>query len=264
MRGHMGEAVEYFDCVGVVYHLHAFAHILDRNAVVMFVQRDIAVALNCRHRPLPHLVTCRRQRPQGILLNGIEELPARLLSPGKVAAVERLKRPEHGYVERFQVMEHRSLQVNIHRPVHKFHRVLHQGLVLGTAYPGRDNGAAVVFGKGGEVGIDHGFVAVAARDGRLQIVGDYRHWRASVEMYGILARLYHIFLFLCPHRLAVRVLAAWKYRHKDLCLSDFGCKLVNDLQPVAREVDIHLVAGPVFDMAHGACLEHELLELHAE
>ena len=46
MRGHMGKAVEDVDRIGVVYHLHAFAHILYRHAVVVLVQRDVTVALD--------------------------------------------------------------------------------------------------------------------------------------------------------------------------------------------------------------------------
>ena len=63
MRGHMGKAVEDVDRIGVVYHLHAFAHILYRHAVVVLVQRDVTVALDCGNRPLSHLIAVRGQRP---------------------------------------------------------------------------------------------------------------------------------------------------------------------------------------------------------
>ncbi len=60
MRGHMGKAVEDVDRIGVVYHLHAFAHILlYRHAVVVLVQRDVTVALDRGNRPLSHLIAVR-------------------------------------------------------------------------------------------------------------------------------------------------------------------------------------------------------------
>ncbi len=59
MRGHMGKAVEDVDRIGVVYHLHAFAHILYRHTVVVLVQRDVTVALDRGNRPLSHLIAVR-------------------------------------------------------------------------------------------------------------------------------------------------------------------------------------------------------------
>ncbi len=69
MRGHMGKAVEDVDRIGVVYHLHAFAHILYRHAVVVLVQRDVTVALDRGNRPLSHLIAVRGQRPQTVSLS---------------------------------------------------------------------------------------------------------------------------------------------------------------------------------------------------
>ncbi len=67
-------------------------------------------------------------------------------------------------------MEHHSLQIDIHRTVHQLDCVFHQCLVPGMPHTGRDHGASVMLGKGFEVRIDYRFVAVAARDRRLQVV----------------------------------------------------------------------------------------------
>lgn len=91
MRGHMGEAMEDLDCIGVVYHLHAFAHILGRHAVMMPVQRHVTVALYCGHHPLSHLIAVCRQRSQSVPLDRIEKLTAGFLAPGQIACIELLQ-----------------------------------------------------------------------------------------------------------------------------------------------------------------------------
>ncbi len=59
-------------------------------------------------------------------------------------------------------------------------------------------------------------------------------------------------------------MAAWQYGHEDLHFYNLGSDLINYLQPVAGEVDIHLVSGPVLHVSDGIGLEHELPQLHAE
>ncbi len=95
-------------------------------------------------------------------------------------------------------MEHQTFKVYVHGPVHQFYRILHQSLVLGMAHAGRNHGAAVMLGKGLEVGIYHRFVAVAASDCGFQVVRYNRTRRPSIKVESILARLYKILLLLRP------------------------------------------------------------------
>ena len=87
-------------------------------------------------------------------------------------------------------MEHQAFKIYIHGPIHQFYRILHQSLVLGMPHTGRHHGAAVMLGKGLEVGIYHRFVAVAASDCGFQVVRYYRTGSPSIKVESILARLY--------------------------------------------------------------------------
>ena len=251
MRGHMGKAVKDVDCIGVVYHLHAFAYILHRHTVVVLVQRDIAVALYCGYGSLSDLIAVCRQRPQTVPLDRVEELAAGFPASGQIAVIEFLQRSADSPVERFQIMEHHSLKIDIHRPVHQFDCVFHECLVPGVPHPGRNHGAPVMFGKGFEVGIDHRFVAVAARDSRPEVVRHDRARGTAVEADGVLASLYQVLLFLRPHSLAICVVAARQYCDEHFHLSLIGSCLVDYLQSVSGEIDIHLVSSTVLHMANG-------------
>ena len=208
---------------------HAFA-LLYRQAVVVPVQRHVTVALDGGHSPLPHLIAVCRQRSQSVPLDRIEKLTAGFPAPGQIARIELFQRPEDCPVERLQVMEHHSLKIDIHGPAHQLDRVFHKSLVPGVPYPGRNHGAPVMLGKGLEVSIDHGLVAVAARDRRLQVVRHNGARGASVKTDGVLACLYQILLFLRAHCLAVCAVAARKYRHEHLDLSYPGCCLIDYFQ----------------------------------
>mgnify|MGYP007106142829 FL=1 len=161
-------------------------------------------------------------------------------------------------------MEHQAFKIYIHGPIHQFYRIFHQSLVLGMPHTGRNHGAAVMLGKGLEVGIYHRFVAVAASDCGFQVVRYYRTRRPSIKVESILARLYKILLLLRPHGLTISVMTAWQYRHKHLDLSYLGSRLIDYLQTVTGKIDIHLVTGTMLDMAYGIGLQHELSELHPE
>ena len=58
-------------------------------------------------------------------------------------------------------------------------------------------------------------------------------------------------------------MAARKYCDEHLDLPHFSSCLIDYLQPVSGEIDIHPVSGTVLDMANGVGLEHELPELHS-
>ncbi len=72
----MGEALKDVDCVGVVDEIHTFSDVLHRHTVMMLVQSDIAVALDCGDSPLLHLIAACRQWAQGVLFDSLKELAA--------------------------------------------------------------------------------------------------------------------------------------------------------------------------------------------
>ena len=74
MRCHMGEAMEDIDCIRVIDQFHTLAYILCRHAVVMLVERHIAVPLNRCHGTLSHLVACGRQWSQDIFLHEVKQV----------------------------------------------------------------------------------------------------------------------------------------------------------------------------------------------
>ncbi|ETD18785.1 hypothetical protein HMPREF1199_01604 [Hoylesella oralis CC98A] len=128
-------------------------------------------------------------------------------------------------------------------------RVFNQGLVLGVAYTGRIDRTAVMFGKGSEIVIDDGLVAVASCDGRFQIVGDYCRRSPFKIQHGILASLDQVFLALRPYGLTVGVMTEQKDGNKDFGLFCLAGHLINYFKPVTGKVNVHLVCGIVPDMA---------------
>ena len=105
-----------------------------------------------------------------------------------------------------------------------------------------------MFGKSGEIIIDDRLVAVAACNGRLQIVGDDSRRNAFKILHGILACLYQVFLALGPYGLAVGIMAERKNGDEHLGLFRLTCHFINDFKPVTGKVNIHLVCGIVLDM----------------
>lgn len=107
-----------------------------------------------------------------------------------------------------------------------------------------------------EVVVYHRLVAVAAGHCGPQVVRNNRHGCSAEETQGVLAGLYQVLLSLCPHCLAVCVVAARKNGHEDLHAPRFPGHLVDHLQPVTGEVDVHLVSGIMLHMPDGCRLEH--------
>ena len=138
MRGHMGKAVEDVDRIGVVYHLHAFAHIPYRHAVVVLVQRDVTVALDRGNRPLSHLDSGPGAKASDCLSRWSQTADGGIpLRRVRLRALNFSKDSRIATLKRLQVMEHHSLQIDIHRTVHQLDCVFHQCLVPGMPHTGR-------------------------------------------------------------------------------------------------------------------------------
>ncbi len=136
---------------------------------------------------------------------------------------------------------------------------------MAAAHPGRDYGASVMPGKGFEVRIDHSFVAVAARDSRLQVVwhngarGTPRRngWRSRMPLSDP-----PFSGTTLPRSMCSGCTEVWRRTPRPSALRQ--SPLVDYLQSVSGEIHIHLVTGAVLHMAYGVGLEHELPELHSE
>lgn len=154
-----------------------------------------------------------------------------------------------GGIELVQTGERHPLYVKVNGTVEKLHGIFNQGLVLGMAYTGRIDRAAVMFGKSGEIIIDDRLIAVTSSNSRLQIVGNYGCRNAFKIVHGIFTALYQVFLALGPYRLAVGIMTKRQDGDKHLGFLRLACHLINDFKPVTGKINIHLVCGIVFDMA---------------
>lgn len=154
-----------------------------------------------------------------------------------------------GGIELVQTGERHPLYVKVNGTVEKLHGIFNQGLVLGMAYTGRIDRAAVMFGKSGEIIIDDRLFAVTSSNSRLQIVGDYGCRNAFKIVHGIFTALYQVFLAQEPYRLAVGIMTKRQDGDKHLGFLRLACHLINDFKPVTGKINIHLVCGIVFDMA---------------
>lgn len=101
----------------------------------------------------------------------------------------------------------------------------------------------VELGKRGELLVNDGLVAVAPRNGGLEIVRNDRHGNAAEEVERILTCQDKILFLLRPDCFAVRKLAAGKDGDEDFHGRDLSCDGICHLEPVSGKVNIHLIAG---------------------
>lgn len=180
------QPVEDLQRIGIIDDVHPLPDVLLRHAVVVLVQRDVAVAHDGGRLARLHLVSQRRKRLQVLGLYLLEQGSPRLPASRQLAFVEGLKRYHDSLVQRCQVMERPAFHVSIDRPVHQLYGILYQCLILRMPHSRRIHGAVVELREGSELLIDDGLVLVASRHGRLQIVRDDGHRRSAKEVEGVL------------------------------------------------------------------------------
>ena len=112
--------------------------------------------------------------------------------------------------------------------------------------------------------VNNRFVPVTSDDGCLQIIRDYRHRDATIELKCILTGQDEVLLRLRPNGLTIGVLATGEdsYEHLDLyLLPGHG---IHNAGLVSCEVYIHLIDSRMFNMANHTCLEHIATEERLE
>ncbi len=159
MRGHTGKTVEDVDRIGVVYHLHAFAHILYRHAVVVLVQRDVTVALGLWQPSAVSSDTCPGQRPQTVSLDRIEQLTAGFLRRVRLRALNFSVDLRIATLSDSRSRNNTpSRSTYTDRYISLIFVFSTSALSLGCRTRAGDYGASVMLGKGFEVRIDYRLV----------------------------------------------------------------------------------------------------------
>lgn len=173
MRGDTGTVAVYVHFCRSIDYFYLLADILlAGNAVIMGIlaQPYMPVLHDGQHNRLPEFITYRGEFPQYRTFNLLELLPAAVITSDKRCAVVYFQDYADGRIQGRKVMEHTSFQIRVNAAVDQFDGAFSQSLVARFVGPGRRDGTAVMFGEGGEVIVQGGFITAAFGHGGLQVV----------------------------------------------------------------------------------------------
>lgn len=130
------------------------------------------------------------------------------------------------------------------------HRRLHLGLVSRLARPGGQHGDIVMLGHGGHGAVEPRLVAVGRHDHRARVVRHHHARHAAQEGEQVHLCADPVLQRLGRPGLGIGVARCAHRRDKQTGLAHLAGQRIDDLDPVAGEVDEHLVAAEM-GLAHG-------------